>query len=178
MRSISLPLICLKEGPAAAHQNEIHLPREVLHMQPFPHGTPSVLRRCCTLAALGFLALSPLSASKAQAQSLPGLGSGSGGALGGLSGGLPSVSQAGPGNLAGVLGYCIQNNILSSGVAGQTQTALLGQTPGAAQSSDYAAGSNGLLQTGNDQTYSLSGAQSQVKQQVCNMVLEHAKSLL
>ena len=146
-------------------------------MQPFAHSTSFILPRCRTIAARGLLALSPLSASTVHAQSLPGLGSGTG-ALGGLGGGLPSVSQAGPGNLAGVLGYCIQNNILSSGVAGQTQTALLGQTPGAAQSSDYAAGSNGLLQTGNDQTYSLSGAQSQVKQQICNMVLEHAKSLL
>ena len=130
------------------------------------------------IAALGLLAWAALSNSAAYAQSLPGLGTGTGGALGGLTGGLPSVSQAGPGNLAGVLGYCIQNNILSSGVAGETQTALLDQTPGAAQSSDYAAGSNGLLQTGNDQSYSLGGAQSQVKQQICKMVLEQAKSLL
>ena len=137
-----------------------------------------ILRRNCGIAALSFLALSALSAMQVHAQSLPGLGSGTGGALGGLSGGLPSVSQAGPGNLAGVLQYCIQNNMLSSSTAGQTQSALLGQTPGAAQSSDFAAGSSGMLQTGNNQNYSLSGAQSQVKQEICNMVLQHAQSLL
>jgi hypothetical protein len=154
---------------------------ESLIMQPSTHRTYSVLQRLCSIAAVGLLALSPLSASRvrAQVQGLPGLGqSGAGNGLGGLSGGLPSVSQAGPANLAGVLQYCIQNNILSSSVAGQTQTALLGQAPGSAQSSGFTAGSSGLLQTGNNQTFSLSNAQPQIKQEVCNIVLQQAKSAL
>ena len=149
-------------------------------MRPSKHSICSAIPRLGGIVILGLLAISTLSVSQAQTQvpGLPSLGQGSGNSLGGLAGGLPSVSQAGPANLAGVIQYCIQNNLLSSGTAGSTQSALLGQVPGGAQSSDYAAGSGGQLDTGNNQTYSLSGVQSQVKQQVCNMVLQQGKSLL
>jgi hypothetical protein len=143
------------------------------------------IRGIAPFAVLAVLALSVLAAPVALAQLSGVLGSGQSGgtnALGGLAGGLPSVSQAGPANTAGILQYCIQNNYLSSGVAGSTESALLGQTPGADQSSDYASGSGGLLETGNGQSYNLSsitgGMKAQLSQKICDMVLQHAKSLL
>ena len=130
-------------------------------------------------AAAATIAALLLSAPTVQAQ-LPG---GLGNALGGLGGGLPSVAQAGPANTAGVLQYCVQNNYLSDGVAGPAKNALLSQVPGAGQSSGFKAGSSGLLETGNGQSYNLGGGgsggiTSQVTHKVCDMVLQHAKSLL
>jgi hypothetical protein len=128
----------------------------------------------CALAASLLLAAPPL---RAQLSGV--LGSGQG--LGGL-GALPSVTQAGPANVAGVLQYCIQNNYLSEGVAGAAKNALLGQTPGSAQSSGFMMGSKGFLETGNGKSFNLSSAGSELKSQmshkVCDMVLQHAKSLI
>jgi hypothetical protein len=133
-------------------------------------------RRNGAIAAIAALLLS---APSAQAQ-LPG---GLGNTLGGLGGGLPSVAQSGAANTAGVLQYCVQNNYLSGGVAGPAKDALLGKVPGAGQSSDFMAGSSGLLQTGNGQSFNLGGGDSggltsQVTHKVCDLVLQHAKSLL
>jgi hypothetical protein len=131
------------------------------------------------IAAFAAIATLLLSALPVRAQ-LPG---GLGNALGGLGGGLPSVTQAGPANTAGVLQYCVQNNYLSDGVAGPAKNALLGQVPGSAQSSNFKAGSGGLLETGNGQSFNLGGGDSggitsQMTHKVCDMVLQHAKSLL
>src|SRR5262245_38133173 len=113
---------------------------------------------------------------------LRGLGSGQNGILGGLGGGLPSVTPAAPANIAGVLQYCIQSNYLSKSVAGAAEDALLGKVPGAAQSGDFKAGSSGLLQTGNGKSFNLSSAgndlKTQMTHQVCDMVLQQAKTLL
>jgi hypothetical protein len=155
-------------------------------MQPSKRGTNSALRHVCGIAAFAALALLQLAASPVRAQLPAGLGSGQGtggSALGGLTGGLPSVTQAGPANTAGVLQYCVQNNYLSDGAAGPAKNALLGQVPGAGQSSDFHAGSSGLLQTGNGQSFNLGGGdsggiKSQMTHKVCDMVLQHAKSLL
>jgi hypothetical protein len=136
--------------------------------------------RACSIAAFGVISTLLLSVPPLWAQ-LPGS---LGGALGGLGGGLPSVAQTGAANTAGVLQYCVQNNYLSGGVAGPAKDALLGQVPGAGQSSDFMAGSSGLLQTGNGQSFNLGGGgdsgglTSQVTHKVCDMVLQHAKSLL
>jgi hypothetical protein len=119
-----------------------------------------------------------LAAPQAWAQ-LPG---GLNGLTGGLTGGLPSVSQADPANIAGLLQYCVQNDYLSSGVAGPSESGLLAKVPGAQQNSDYSAGSSGLLQTGNGKSFNLGSltgdVKSQVSHKVCDMVLQHAKSLL
>jgi hypothetical protein len=105
-----------------------------------------------------------------------------GGLTSGLGGGLPSVTQADPANLAGVLQYCVQNNYLSGGVADTAKDALLAKVPGAQQSSDFTSGSSGLLQTGNGKDYSLCGLsgdlKSQISHKVCDLVLQHAQSLL
>ena len=81
-----------------------------------------------------------------------------------------------------MLQYCVQNDYLSGGVADTAKNDLLAKVPGAQQSSDFTSGSSGLLQTGNGQNYSLSGLsgdlKSQVSHKVCDLVLQHAQSLL
>ena len=102
-----------------------------------------------------------------------------GGALGGLGSALPSVDKASPTNLAGLIQYCIQNNYLGGGAA-SVKNSLLGRAPGGASDSQFKAGSNGLLQTGQGQNFGLGGGglKAQVTQKVCDLVLQHAKSLL
>jgi len=134
---------------------------------------PSIIRRLALVATLTLPALVPQPAG-AQLSGGSNLLNG----LGGLGGGLPSVTQAAPANVAGVLQYCLQNNLLSQGAAGSTESALTSQLGGATQSSDYQTGTNGMLETGNNQTFNLESAKSQVAQEVCNLVLQHAKSLL
>lgn len=102
-----------------------------------------------------------------------------GGALGGLGLALPSVDKASPTNLAGLIQYCIQNNYLGGGAA-SVKDSLLGKAPGGASDSQFKAGSNGLLQTGQGQNFGLGGGglKAQITQKVCDLVLQHAKSLL
>lgn len=107
------------------------------------------------------------------------------GKLSGGSQGLPSVTQAGPANTAGVLQYCAQNNYLSGSAAGAVKTALLGKLPRSTPTgSGFKEGSSGLLDTGQGKSFSLGGGnsgdslKSQVAHKVCDMVLQHAKSLL
>jgi hypothetical protein len=142
--------------------------------------------------AMAGLGVAAVSAGPAQAQLLDQLkgatGAGqsesSGGVLGGLGGGgMPAVSQASPSNTAGVLQYCIQNKFVGSGGASSVKDSLMSKvTGGSQQTSDngYKAGSSGLLQTGNGQNFSLggNGIKAQVTQKVCDLVLQHAKSLL
>jgi len=131
---------------------------------------------------LGFasivVAMQLLSAPTARAQ-LPG---GLNDLTGGLGGGVPSVSQADPSNIAGLLQYCVQNNYLSGTTAGTTQSGLAAKIPGVQQSSDYTAGSSGLLQTGNGKSFDLGSVtgdlKSQVAKKVCDAALQQAKSLL
>lgn len=122
---------------------------------------------------------------RAQIDQLKGvLGSGqSGGALGGMTGGIPSVTQASPGNIAGVLQYCVRNNYLSGGTATSVKDSLVGKMSGSgqpAQDPAFQSGNKGLLQTGNGQSFSLggSGIKQQVTHKVCDEALQHAKSLL
>jgi hypothetical protein len=95
---------------------------------------------------------------------------------------LPSLSSASPGNIAGLLQYCLQNNDLSGDSATSVpsmQSQLLGQANETTASPDYSSGSSGVLDAGN-QAYSLAngGAQSAVTQQICNQALSRAKSML
>ena len=107
-----------------------------------------------------------------------------GGMLGGLGGGLPAVGQASTSNTAGVLQYCVRNNYLSGGSAGSVKDSIVSKVTGAKQGSNdsgYKAGSSGLLQTGSGQNYSLGGGdgmKQQMTHKVCDLVLQHAKSLL
>jgi hypothetical protein len=132
-----------------------------------------------------------LSATSGQAQLLDQLkgatGSGksdSGGVLGNLGGGggLPSVGQASESNTAGVLQYGVRNNYVGGG-ASSVKDSLMSKLTGSGQGtndSGYKAGSNGMLDTGNGQSYSLGGGgiKQQVTQKVCDLILQHAKSFL
>ena len=108
-----------------------------------------------------------------------GLGSGLGGGLGGMS--TPSVGSASTGNIAGVLQYCVRNNYLGGTGASSVESGLVGKLgPGATRSSQYSAGDQGTLQTGNGQSMSLGGGglKAKLTQKVCAQVLQHARSLM
>ncbi len=95
---------------------------------------------------------------------------------------MPSLSSASPGNIAGLLKYCVQNNYLSGGNAAAAQSdesALVNQDNVSNSDPGYGAGSDGELNAGG-QGYNLggNGAQSEVTQQVCSQVLTHAQSML
>lgn len=131
---------------------------------------------------MGILAVAALAPTQgaAQAQLMDQLKGAAGGAGGSLGGGMPSVGQAGVGNTAGVLDYCIKNKYLGSGSASSVKDALLGKVTGQSNDSGYREGSSGTLQTGNGQGYSLGGdgIKAQITQKVCDEVLQHAKSFL
>ncbi|HQT80374.1 MAG TPA: DUF2501 domain-containing protein [Rhodopila sp.] len=112
-----------------------------------------------------------------------GIGQGNTGAGANLGTTLPAIDQASTPNIAGVLQYCMRNNYLSGGSVDSVKNSLLSKVTGSGQGtndSGYQAGNNGLLQTGNGQNYSLNGGgiKQQLTQKVCDMVLQHAKSLL
>lgn len=90
---------------------------------------------------------------------------------------LPSLSSASTGNVAGVLSYCVQNNIVQGSSATNTLSALTGQS-GVTSSSGYTEGTQGDIQSGNGNSFSLGGLSDQLKTKACNMVLQHAQSLL
>ncbi|MFT9015802.1 MAG: YjjA family protein [Acetobacter sp.] len=139
------------------------------------------------LTAIGVLA------SSAHAQSIPGMGSaenamggmtgnsmsGMGSSMGSgmMSGMLPNLSSASSGNIAGVLSYCVQNNYLSGSGATSALSGLTSKA-GLTSSSDYTAGQNGQLLTGESNPFSLSTLKSGLKQKVCSMVLNRAQNLL
>ena len=131
---------------------------------------------------MGILAVAVLALTDgaAQAQIMDQLKGAAGGAGGSVGGGIPSVGQAGAGNTAGVLEYCIKNKYLGSGGASSVKDSLLGKVTGQSNDSGYRAGSSGMLQTGNGQNYSLGGdgIKAQITQTVCDQALQHAKSLL
>jgi hypothetical protein len=131
---------------------------------------------------MGILAVAVLAPTEgtAQAQIMDQLKGATGGASGSLGGGIPSVGQAGAGNTAGVLEYCIKNKYLGSGGASSVKNSLMGKVPGQSNDSGYREGSSGMLQTGNGQGYSLGGdgIKTQITQKVCDQVLQHAKSFL
>jgi hypothetical protein len=145
------------------------------------------------LVAIAILAGPPLSAGPARAQLMDqlkgalsggnGSSSNSGNALGGLAGGLPSVSQASPSNTAGVLQYCVRNNYLSGDSASSLKDSLLSKLNSSGQQTGdrgFRDGNNGLLETGNGQNFSLSGGgiKQQVVHKVCDLIMQHAQSLL
>jgi hypothetical protein len=118
------------------------------------------------------------------------------GGLGGLLGGaLPSVGSIGAGNAAGLLGYCLKNNLLGQGGAlgaltggrnaaaragGSAQSILQRLTgrQGVRTSPGYAAGQKGEVQAPNGQAFSLDDLGGQVKTRMCSVVLNRAKAFL
>ena len=121
--------------------------------------------------------------------------------LGGLLGGaLPNVGSIGAGNAAGLLGYCLKNNLLGQGGAlgaltGGRNTPRAGSAKapatgaqsilqrltgrqGVQTSPGYAAGQEGEVQAPNGQAFSLDDLGGQVKTRMCSIVLNRAKSFL
>ena len=142
---------------------------------------------CIVSLAIGLLAAPVAQAQlSGMMQNVMGNNANSGGSgmmsgLGGMS--TPSLGATAPTNLAGVLQYCIQNNDLSSSSAASVKDRLLGKLTGSgggAANSGYSAGNSGMLETGPGQSYRLGGAgvQQQVTRKVCNLVLQHAQSML
>jgi hypothetical protein len=136
--------------------------------------------RGLTIGILALLSLA-ITGGTAQAQLMDQLKGAAGGGGVGLPGtGLPSVGQAGAGNTAGVLEYCMKNKYLGGGGASSVKDSLLGKVTGQSNDSGYRQGSSGLLQTGNGQSYSLGGdgIKGQITQKICDQILQHGKSLL
>ena len=133
---------------------------------------------------IGALALLMPLALAAQAQSLKDLSGALGGATGGAGalGTLPSVDQASPSNIAGVLQYCVKNNYLGGAdkAAGGSLVGKLTGSGHAAKDSGFTSGSKGLLETGGGDSFGLGGdgLQAKITDQVCDLVLKHAQSLL
>ncbi|KXV33029.1 hypothetical protein AD940_13845 [Gluconobacter thailandicus] len=96
--------------------------------------------------------------------------------------GLPNLSSTSTGNLAGVLNYCVTNNLTSGGAAsGILSTAS--QQPGLTGSSDYSAGQQGILQaisnqTSTSQQYSLSSLAEPLRRKVCSAVSSRLQGML
>lgn len=95
-------------------------------------------------------------------------------------------------NAAGVLQYCVKNNVLSATSATSVKDKLMNklgvQNDTAAQKTEYQDGLNGILHTGSGQNLDLNslgagtGGLTQIKEKVktkaCNVVLKQAKSFL
>jgi Protein of unknown function (DUF2501) len=133
--------------------------------------------------ALGFTAFAAatLAGPPARAQLMDQLK----GALGGggdSGGGMPSVSQASPSNVAGVLQYCVRNNYLGGGSAASVKDSLVNKVGGGGHSNDsgFMAGNNGMLQSGGGHSFGLGGEglKAQVTRKVCDQVLQRGKSML
>lgn len=98
-----------------------------------------------------------------------------------LGGGLPQVGTIGAGNAAGLLGYCVKNRLLGSGGGASGAAGVLGRLTGqkdVQSQPGYAAGQAGQVQAPGGQALSLDGLRGQVKNQVCNLVLNRAKAFL
>ena len=124
----------------------------------------------------GFLIATVLAcfAGTASAQGLPNIP----GATSVLGGGLPNIAGMGQPNVAGVLGYCAKNKILSGSGVSNLVTGLASK-PGVTASPDYRAGSLGNIVTGGGAApVSLGALPSNLKTQACNMVMEKGASLL
>lgn len=140
-------------------------------------------------AALSLAVLVLLAPVAAPAQVLPGYGAGYsspapslGDSMSGVPSGvighaLPSVASAGTANTTGVLSYCLQHNYLSGSGAASVLSGLSGRG-GVQSSSAFSAGRQGQLETGGGGMFSISGLKDQAKTRMCDMVLQHAKSML
>lgn len=128
------------------------------------------------LPAVALLCLA--TGASAQQSDQPATRGGAGGLLGGiLGGGLPNVASTSASNAAGLLGYCIENNVLGGAGADSVLDRLTGRQ-GVTGSPGYEAGRQGQVQTGNGRALSLDGVKGQVKTQLCNLVLRRAQSFL
>ncbi|MBU9828257.1 DUF2501 domain-containing protein [Rahnella perminowiae] len=106
-----------------------------------------------------------------------------------LSGGDSALTSTSANNVAGVLQYCVKNNVLSKASTENVKDQLLSklgiQTAEGAESQDYQQGLGGLLKTGKDQSVDLNNlgngltqVKEKVKTKACDVVLKQAKSFI
>ncbi len=148
-----------------------------------------IFRRSGVLALIAGLSFAGVSASHAQSfggiaqgaeqgalQSVTGSSGGTSGLLGSL--GVPSLSSASSGNIAGLLGYCVQNDLVSNvSSAKSTLNTMTGKSDVTSDAS-YASGQQGLLQLADGNQLSLSSLKAAVRKKVCKAVTSKASSLL
>lgn len=111
-------------------------------------------------------------------------------ALGALtSGNLSALTPANAANAAGILQFCVKNNVLSTNNAEKVKKQLFGKlgikTEEQTRNTDFQDGLKGILQgqgTGKIDLNNLGGGTTKLKEQVtekaCDFVLDHAKSFL
>ena len=88
---------------------------------------------------------------------------------------LPNVASMSPANVAGVLQYCLKNNLVSSAAADPV-LAPLTKNKGVTASPDYAAGLEGRMVTPG-KNFAIPGAPSHLRSQACDMVFRQARRL-
>jgi hypothetical protein len=135
-----------------------------------------------SIAALALLLSSPAAIAQSGAQtgasSAPAARQG-GGLLG--NSGLPAIGSVGAGNAAGLLGYCVKNRLLGATGSSTGAAGVLGRLTGKraiTSSPEYKAGQAGEVQVPNGEALSLDSLRGQVKNQVCKVVLNRARSFL
>lgn len=87
---------------------------------------------------------------------------------------LPDVSSMSAANAAGVLQYCLKNNLVSSS-ATEPVLSPLTRKKGVSSSPDYAAGIEGHILTPG-KSFSIGTASSNLKSQACDRVFRRAKN--
>jgi hypothetical protein len=104
-----------------------------------------------------------------------------------LNGGDKALSSSSMTNAAGILQYCVKNNVLSANGAEGVKDQLLSKlgitSTENAKSQDYQQGLGGLLQTGEGKSLDLnslgtSQITEKVKQKACDRVLKQGKSFI
>ena len=91
---------------------------------------------------------------------------------------MPALGGNTVGNAAGVLQYCVKNNLLGGDAAG-LKDKLMGKVTGQpAQETGFQAGLGGLLQGGDGRSLNLQSLSGTVKEKACDYVLKNASSLL
>lgn len=133
-----------------------------------------------------------LSSAASELSKSGGSGSGNGGMslsslTGLLNGGDQALSSSSMTNAAGILQYCVKNNVLSANGAEGVKDQLLSKlgitSTENAKSQDYQQGLGGLLQTGEGKSLDLnslgtSQITEKVKQKACDLVLKQGKSFI
>lgn len=104
-----------------------------------------------------------------------------------LNGGDRALSSSNMNNAAGILQYCVKNNVLTENNVETVQNALLEKLgiadPSDAKSNDYQQGLDGLLNTSNGETLDLnnlgvSQITEKVKKKACDLVLKQGVSFI
>ena len=136
--------------------------------------------RVSLLAAASLAAL--LAAAGAKAQLLDSVKNAMGGNSASGVSAMPDLGSVGSGNIAGVLGYCAQNNYLGGDAAG-VKDKILGKLGGEQQAKSdpgYAEGLSGILGGNSGKKMDLTGGglKQQLTDKVCEQVLQYGKSLI